>query len=54
MARYNRQPALNLNANDVWGAACAAQRINGAYIKVSAADENNEYITETNRAIMNK
>lgn len=53
MARYNRQPALNLNATDVWGAACAAQRINGAYIKVAPADENSEYITETNRAIMN-
>jgi len=52
MARYQR-PALNLNAVDVWGAAAAAQRINGSYIKVPPADENSEYITETNRAIIN-
>lgn len=52
MARYQR-PVLNFNANDVWGAAAAAQRINGAYIKVAPADENSEYITETNRAIIN-
>jgi hypothetical protein len=51
MARYQR-PALNLNAVDVWGAAAAAQRINGSYIKVPPADENSEYITETNRAII--
>lgn len=52
MARYQR-PALNLNAVDVWGAAAAAQRINGSYIKVPPADENSEYVTETNRAIIN-
>lgn len=52
MARYQR-PVLNFNANDVWAAAAAAQRINGAYIKVAPADENSEYITETNRAIIN-
>jgi hypothetical protein len=51
MARYQR-PVLNFNANDVWGAAAAAQRINGSYIKVPPADENSEYITETNRAII--
>lgn len=51
MARYQR-PALNLNAVDVWGAAAAAQRINGSYIKVPPADENSEYLTETNRAII--
>jgi len=28
-----KQPALNFIADTVWGAACAAQRINGEYIK---------------------
>ena len=32
MARYQK-PVLNLVADDVWSAACAAQRINGRYIK---------------------
>jgi hypothetical protein len=47
MARYQR-PVLNLNADDVWSAACAAQRINGAYLKVVEEGVN----TETNRQIM--
>lgn len=47
MARYVR-PVLNLNADDVWGAACAAQRINGAYLKVIEEGKN----AETNRQIM--
>jgi len=33
MARYQR-PTINYNADDVWAAACAAQRVNGAYVKV--------------------
>lgn len=32
MSRY-KKPVLNLVADDVWAAACAAQRINGRYIK---------------------
>jgi hypothetical protein len=28
-----KQPVLNFTADTVWGAACAAQRINGEYIK---------------------
>ena len=32
MPRYVK-PVLNLTADDVWSAACAAQRINGAYLK---------------------
>jgi hypothetical protein len=47
MARYQR-PVLNLNASDVWGAACAAQRINGAYRKSIEEGVN----TETNRQIV--
>jgi hypothetical protein len=47
MARYQR-PVLNLQADDVWAAACAAQRINGAYRKTIEEGVN----TETNRQIM--
>ena len=47
MARYQR-PVLNFNADDVWSAACAAQRINGAYLKVVQEGVN----TETNRQIV--
>ena len=32
MAKYQK-PTLNFNADAVWGAACAAQRINGEYVK---------------------
>jgi hypothetical protein len=45
MARYQK-PVLNFNADDVWGAACAAQRINGAYVKlsmISESDPNSTY-----------
>ena len=47
MARYQR-PVINLQATDVWAAACAAQRINGAYLKIVEEGKN----TETNRQIM--
>jgi len=47
MVRYQR-PVLNLIADDVWGAACAAQRINGAYVKVVLEDA----IGETNQQIV--
>ena len=32
MSKYQK-PVLNFNADAVWGAACAAQRINGEYVK---------------------
>jgi hypothetical protein len=38
MAR-NQQPVLNIPAENVWGAAVMAQRINGAYVKVSLLSE---------------
>jgi hypothetical protein len=47
MARYQR-PVINFQATDVWAAACAAQRINGAYLKIVEEGKN----TETNREIM--
>lgn len=47
MARFQR-PILNFNADDVWAAACAAQRINGSYVKVVPADQKGD----TNRQIV--
>jgi hypothetical protein len=47
MARYQR-PVLNLQADDVWGAACAAQRINGSYVKYIPDGEQGE----TNRQMI--
>jgi len=38
MNRYQKT-VLNFNADDVWGAAVAAQRINGAYVKLSMLSE---------------
>jgi len=38
MARYQK-PVLNIPAENVWGAACQAQRINGAYVKLSVLTE---------------
>jgi len=45
------KPTVNFVADDVWSAACAAQRLNGSYVKVVPV-ENNEFITETNRQII--
>ena len=47
MARFQR-PILNFNADDVWAASCAAQRINGAYIKQVPVDQKGD----TNRQIV--
>jgi hypothetical protein len=38
MARYQK-PVLNIPAENVWSAAVAAQRINGAYVKLSVLTE---------------
>jgi hypothetical protein len=35
MARYQKPAPLNIKAEDAWGAACQAQRLNQGYIKVS-------------------
>jgi hypothetical protein len=49
MARYQK-PVLNFNADDVWGAACQAQRMNGSYIKAIAPGVEQQ----TNRQIVEK
>jgi hypothetical protein len=52
MAR-NQQPVLNFNADDVWGAACAAQRINGAYVKLSMLSESDKQLNKlSNRQLV--
>ena len=38
MSKYQK-PVLNFNADDVWAAACQAQRVNGAYVKLSILSE---------------
>lgn len=44
---------VNYNADDVWGAACAAQRINGAYVKLSITSESDPTINQkSNRQIV--
>jgi len=52
MARYQR-PVLNLVADDVWAAACAAQRINGRYIK-NLIDISEGQDTATNRILVDR
>lgn len=49
MARYQR-PVLNFNADDVWAASCAAQRMNGAYVKYVEEGK----VGETNRQIIDR
>lgn len=52
MARYQKT-VLNFNADDVWGAAVAAQRINGAYVKLSMISESDPAINkQSNRQII--
>lgn len=52
MAKYQK-PVLNFNADDVWSAACAAQRINGRYIKLSMITESNPDNSQvSNRSIV--
>jgi hypothetical protein len=52
MARYQK-PVVNYNADDVWGAAVAAQRINGAYVKLSITSESDPTINQkSNRQIV--
>jgi len=53
-ARTNtKKVTVNYNADDVWSAACAAQRINGSYIKLSIISESDPATTKlSNRMIV--
>lgn len=51
MAYYNRaprKPLITFKADDVWAAACAAQRINGSYVKYAPPESK----IDTNRMIV--
>lgn len=59
--KYNKAPDINFQADDVWAAACAAQRVNDSYIKVkidefsgikSTTDETDVKTVKTNRELM--
>lgn len=48
-----KKPVLNVNADDVWAAACQAQRINGSYVKLSMVSESDPSINQqSNRQIV--
>jgi len=47
------KPQIEYKADDVWAAACAAQRINDSYVKY-VDPEINPGVTETNRMIMDR
>ena len=52
MAQY-KKPVLNFNADDVWSAACQAQRINGSYVKLSMLSESDPSMNrQSNRQIL--
>ena len=50
MSRFQKPAPLNLNADDVWAAACMAHRLNQGYIKVSedapAGQTNRNLVTQ--------
>jgi hypothetical protein len=54
MPKYQKL-VLNYNADDVWGAAVQAQRINGSYVKLTMISESDPALTKlSNRMIVEK
>jgi hypothetical protein len=54
MPKYQKL-VLNYNADDVWGAAVQAQRINGSYVKLTMISESDPTLTKlSNRMIVEK
>jgi hypothetical protein len=54
MARYQKI-VLNHNADDVWSAAVAAQRINGSYVKLAMISESDPDLTKlSNRMLVER
>jgi len=52
MARYQK-PVLDLPADNVWGAAVMAQRVNGGYVKISMLSESDKELNKlSNRQIV--
>lgn len=51
MAR-NQDPVFTFNADDVWAAACAAQRINGSYVKLVMISESDPSLTKLSNRML--
>ena len=51
MAR-NQDPVFTFNADDVWAAACAAQRINGSYVKLAMISESDPSLTKLSNRML--
>ena len=51
MAR-NQDPVFTFNADDVWSAACAAQRINGSYVKLAMISESDPSLTKLSNRML--
>jgi len=49
---HSQKTVLSFNADDVWSAACAAQRINGAYVKLSMLSEADNTYKLSNRQVV--
>jgi hypothetical protein len=47
-----KKVSVNYNADDVWSAACAAQRINGSYVKLSVVSESDPATTKLSNRII--
>jgi hypothetical protein len=53
MPKYQKPVPLNLVADTVWAAACQAQRVNGAYVKLSVLSESDPDLNlQSNRQIV--
>ena len=48
----NQQPVFTFNADDVWSAACAAQRINGSYVKLAMISESDPSLTKLSNRML--
>lgn len=51
MAR-NQDPVFTFNADDVWAAACQAQRINGSYVKLTMISESDPSLTKLSNRML--
>jgi hypothetical protein len=51
MAR-NQDPVFTFNADDVWAAVCAAQRINGSYVKLAMISESDPSLTKLSNRML--
>ena len=51
MAR-NQEPVFTFNSDDVWAAACAAQRINGSYVKLAMISESDPSLTKLSNRML--